>query len=132
MQNYRYCFTQVGESTGSCEAVKYREGLRVLRRTTNTCATQLVPYQRVNIFGTKGRIEIEIPFNTPADRSYKLWLVNGARSKEVTLEICNRHTIQGDLFPRAVLEDREVPVPLEDAVANTQCKKKIEEENLKL
>ena len=88
--------------------------------STFTCATQLMPYQRVNIFGTKGRIEIEIPFNAPADRSCKLWLVNGARSKEVTLEICNQYTIQGDLFSRAVLEDREVPVPLEDAVANTQ------------
>jgi predicted dehydrogenase len=27
-----------------------------------TCSTQIVPYQRVQILGTKGRIEIEIPF----------------------------------------------------------------------
>src|SRR5438270_5595218 len=32
---------------------------------TFTCGTQVVPYQRVNAFGTKGRIEIEIPFNAP-------------------------------------------------------------------
>src|SRR5919106_378254 len=31
------------------------------------CSTQLVPYQRMQIFGTKGRIEIEIPFNAPPD-----------------------------------------------------------------
>ena len=36
---------------------------------TFTCSTQVVPYQRVNAFGTKGRIEIEIPFNAPADRA---------------------------------------------------------------
>jgi len=36
------------------------------------------------------------------------------------LDVCNQYTIQGDLFSRAVLEDRDVPVPLEDAVANMQ------------
>ena len=88
--------------------------------STFTCATQLVPYQRVNIFGTKGRIEIEIPFNAPSDRPCKLWYGEGNRIEEVVLEICNQYTIQGDLFSRAVLQDREVPVPLEDAVANMQ------------
>jgi predicted dehydrogenase len=88
--------------------------------STFTCATQLVPYQRVNIFGTKGRIEIEIPFNPPSDRPCKLWQGDDTKIKEVTLEICNQYTIQGDLFSRMVLEDREVPVPLEDAVANMQ------------
>ena len=86
--------------------------------STFTCATQLVPYQRVNIFGTKGRIEIEIPFNAPSDRPCKVWYGDGNKIEEVVLEVCNQYTIQGDLFSRAVLEDRDVPVPLEDAVAN--------------
>ena len=42
--------------------------------STFTCGTQLVPYQRVNIFGTTGRIEIEIPFNAPPDRPCRMWL----------------------------------------------------------
>jgi predicted dehydrogenase len=93
--------------------------------STFTCATQLVPYQRVNIFGTKGRIEIEIPFNAPSDRPCKVWHGDGNRIEEIVLEVCNQYTIQGDLFSRAVLEDREVPVPLEDAVANMQVIKAI-------
>ena len=88
--------------------------------STFTCATQMVPYQRVNIFGSKGRIEIEIPFNAPSDRSCKVWYGDGTRIEEVVLDVCNQYTIQGDLFSRAVLEDREVPVALEDAVANMQ------------
>ena len=88
--------------------------------STFTCATQLVRYQRVNIFGTKGRIEIEIPFNAPPDQPCKIWHGDDARIEEVILGICNQYTIQGDLFSRAVLEDREVPTPLEDAVANMQ------------
>jgi len=88
--------------------------------STFTCATQLMTYQRVNIFGTKGRIEIEIPFNAPSDRPCKVWYGDGNRIEEVMLDVCDQYTIQGDLFSRAVLEDREVPVPLEDAVANMQ------------
>lgn len=88
--------------------------------STFTCATQLVPYQRVNIFGSKGRIEIEIPFNAPSDRPCKVWYGDGNRIKVHILKVCNQYTIQGDLFSRAVLEDRNTPVPLEDAVANMQ------------
>lgn len=88
--------------------------------STFTCATQLVPYQRVNIFGTKGRIEIEIPFNALSDRPCKVWHGDSNRIEEVVLKVCDQYTIQGDLFSRAVLEDREAPVPLEDAVANMQ------------
>jgi len=85
---------------------------------TFTCSTQLVPYQRVNIFGTEGRVEIEIPFNALPDRPCKMWHHHGAEIEEIALEVCNQYTIQGDLFSQAVLHDTEVPTPLEDAVAN--------------
>ena len=85
---------------------------------TFTCSTQLSPYQRVNIYGTEGRVEIEIPFNAPPDRPCRMWLQRGADIEEIALEICNQYTIQGDLFSQAVLHDIEVPTPLEDAVAN--------------
>jgi predicted dehydrogenase len=38
--------------------------------------------------------------------------------KVETILACDQYTIQGDVFSRAILEDREVPVPLEDAIAN--------------
>ena len=37
-------------------------------RPRSPARTQLAPYQRVHIFGTTGRVEIEIPFNAPPDR----------------------------------------------------------------
>ncbi len=85
-----------------------------------SCATQLVPYQRVNIFGTKGRIEIEIPFNAPPDRPCKIWHQIGNEVKEIVFAIADQYTIQGDLFSLAILNDTPVPTPLEDAVANMQ------------
>jgi predicted dehydrogenase len=87
--------------------------------STFTCGTQLVPYQRVNVFGTTGRVEIEIPFNAPPDRPCRIWQQTGDDDpREELLPVCDQYTIQGDLFARAILEDTPVPTPIEDAVAN--------------
>ena len=78
--------------------------------------------QRVNIFGTTGRIEIEIPFNAPPDRPCRMWLQTsggaGDKTEEILLDVCDQYTLQADAFGRAILEDQPVPTPLEDAVAN--------------
>lgn len=79
-----------------------------------TCSTQLVPYQRMQFFGTAGRIEIEIPFNAPADRPCRIFVDDQTE----TFPVCDQYTIQGDLFSRAVRGEGEAPVPLADAVRN--------------
>ena len=86
--------------------------------STFTCSTQLVPYQRVNVFGTKGRIEIEIPFNAPTDKPCKILFQNNEIIEEIEIKICDQYTIQGDLFSLAVLKNEKVPTPIEDAVEN--------------
>lgn len=86
--------------------------------STFTCSTQLAPYQRVNILGTEGRVEIDIPFNAPADRPCTMRHERQGKCEEIALPVCNQYTIQGDLFARAILEDQPVPTPLSDAVSN--------------
>ena len=86
--------------------------------STFTCSTQLTPYQRVNIFGTEGRIEIEIPFNARPDQPCRLWHQQGDKLDEIIFELCDQYTIQGDLFSQAILNKTEVPTPLADAVYN--------------
>jgi len=86
--------------------------------STFTCSTQMAPYQRVNIFGTRGRIEIEIPFNAPPDQPCRMWCQTQDQTEEISFAICDQYTIQGDLFSKAILNDTDVPTPLEDAVAN--------------
>jgi predicted dehydrogenase len=85
---------------------------------TFTCSTQLAPYQRVNIFGTTGRIEIEIPFNAPADRPCRMWHAHDGTIDEIVFDICNQYTLQGDAFSRSILDNTPVPTPIDDAVAN--------------
>jgi predicted dehydrogenase len=88
-----------------------------------TCSTQMVPHQRTQILGTKGRIEVEIPVNAPPDRPTRIFVDSGAdlfgggmRTEE--FPPCNQYTLQGDEFSRAIREGTEVPTPLEDAIAN--------------
>jgi len=88
-----------------------------------TCSTQMVPYQRMQFLGTKGRIEIEIPFNAPNDRPTRIHIddgrdVFGGGIRTETIPTYDQYTLQGDAFSRAIREGSEVPVPLEDAIAN--------------
>jgi predicted dehydrogenase len=88
-----------------------------------TCGTQMLHYQRMQIVGTKGRIELEIPFNAPPDRPTRILVDTagdlfglGIRVEE--FPVCDQYGIQGDLFSRAILEGGEVPTPLEESLAN--------------
>jgi predicted dehydrogenase len=88
-----------------------------------TCSTQLVPYQRFHFLGAKGRIELEIPVNTAPDRPTRLFVDTGTDlfGGGITTEkfpACDQYTLQGDAFSKAILDDTEVPVPLEDAIGN--------------
>lgn len=87
--------------------------------STFTCGTQLAFYQRVNILGDRGRVEIEIPFNPPSDRPCKVWVrMEGEPPAEVQVEACDHYTIQGDLFSRAVINDTPPPISLQDSIGN--------------
>jgi predicted dehydrogenase len=85
---------------------------------TFTCSTQLSSYQRANIFGTEGRVEVEIPVNAPPDRPCRIWHQRGREIEEIAFDTCDQYTIQGDLFAAAILDNTPVPTPLTDAVAN--------------
>ena len=94
--------------------------------STWTCSTQLAAYQRVNIMGTEGRVEIEIPFNAPHDQPCRIWHQRGARLEEIVFDVVDQYGLQGDLFSLAVLNDTPVPTPLDDAVANMKVIEAVE------
>jgi predicted dehydrogenase len=88
-----------------------------------TCSTQLVPYQRMQFFGTTGRIEIEIPFNAPADRPCRIFIdpgtdVFGAGTEIEHFPVCDQYTVQGDAFSRAIRGQGDLPAGIDDAVRN--------------
>jgi predicted dehydrogenase len=88
-----------------------------------TCGTQMVPYQRVQILGTKARVQVEIPFNAPPDRPCRILVDDGrdlssAGAQVERFPVCDQYTLQGDEFSRAIREGGEVPTPLEDSLWN--------------
>jgi predicted dehydrogenase len=88
-----------------------------------TCSTQLIPYQRIHFLGTRGRIELEIPFNAPPDRPTRLFIdssgdLSGSGISTEIFPADDQYTMQGEAFAKAVREGTEVPVSLEDAIGN--------------
>jgi predicted dehydrogenase len=88
-----------------------------------TCGTQLVPYQRMQFFGSLGRIEVEIPFNIPPETPTRIFVdedadLYGKNIEAIEIPAANQYTIQGDLFSRAILENSEQAISLEDSIKN--------------
>jgi len=98
--------------------LEFRNGQSVF-----ACGTQSNYYQRMELLGSTGRLAVEIPFNAPNDRPTHITIADGTAiyGGKVTVEeipTCDQYTVQGDAFSRAILENSEVPVPLEDALGN--------------
>ena len=90
---------------------------------TFTCATQAVPYQRVNAFGTKGRIEIEIPFNAPATAPCRIFLddgsvLGGSSAELTTFPVMDQYHLQSEAFSRAIRTGAAPENGIADAVLN--------------
>jgi predicted dehydrogenase len=91
-------------------------------QATFTCSGQLVPYQRMQLFGTTGRIDVEIPYNAPPDRPCRIFVDDGAElggaGEVVEFPAVDQYALQADRFAEAVRGVGTVPVPLEDAIGN--------------
>ncbi len=88
---------------------------------TFTCSMQVAPLQQVHIIGNEGRIDLaELPFNAPNDRPCVVRYSRGSDFHSINCEICDQYTIQGDLFADAIVNDKPVPSPITDAVANME------------
>jgi predicted dehydrogenase len=85
---------------------------------TFTCSTQLADFQRVNLLGTEGQVELELPFNPPPEKPACIRLQNARGICQFELELCDQYTLQGDRFSQAILDNAPLPTSLEDAIAN--------------
>ena len=88
-----------------------------------SCGTRMTPYQRVQIVGTKGRIEVQIPVNAPPDQPCKVFMddgtdLTGGSIHTLEFEPCDQYTVQGDLFSQAIRENKEPVLSLEDSIKN--------------
>ena len=91
-----------------------------------TVSTQCAAYQRVQVCGSKQRLEIVIPFNAPPDVPTTLLLDDGSQLGGTSaivesLPICDQYALQGDAFARTIRGEIELPYGVEDAVQNMRA-----------
>ncbi|MGZ3332411.1 MAG: Gfo/Idh/MocA family protein [Gemmatimonadaceae bacterium] len=91
-------------------------------QATFSCAMQLVAYQSVQIFGTKGRIAASFHAN-PRDES-RIYVDDGSDLmgrggiERIAFPPVDQFSIQADRFSQAIRGVGTVPVSLEDAIGN--------------
>ncbi len=99
--------------------LKFTDGL-----ATFTCSTRVETDQRVDIYGTDGRISIEIPFNIPPDRPTRVFVTAGGdppvapATETLTFEPADPYACEADRLADAILYGDTLPFEPEDAVAN--------------
>jgi predicted dehydrogenase len=93
------------------------------RRLDFTVSTQSVTYQRVQVCGTKKRIEIQIPFNAPLGGATDVLTDDGSRldlgsTVTQTIPACDMYTLEIDAFSQVVRGEIPLPYGVEDAILN--------------
>lgn len=94
------------------------------RVATFGCSTRVEPDQRVDLYGTRGRISIEIPFNIPSDRPTRLTVTAGGdppvapKTETIEFDPVNQYTLQAEAFVAAVLDGEALPDSGLDAADN--------------
>ena len=93
------------------------------RQLNFTCSTQTTPHQRVQVFGTKAKMEIIIPFNAPPNERTAITIdtgapIDGSLARREILPAVDQYTEQAEAFALAVLGEKPLPWGVEDAIAS--------------
>jgi predicted dehydrogenase len=93
------------------------------RRLDFTVSTQIAPHQRLQLCGTRGRIELHIPVNAPQGATTRVSIDDGSSLEGTgivteTLPESDQYMLQGEAFSRAVRGEIALPYGVDDAIAN--------------
>ena len=89
------------------------------RQLTFTCGTQSMNFQRVQILGTTGRFEIDIPFNAPPATPTVVRLHQDGKPEEtISIPVVDQYTLQAEAFGRAIRGIEPLIGGVESAIQN--------------
>ncbi len=104
---------ELGVEISATALMRFKEGTSMF-----FSSIRLEDRQEARIYGNKGKIEFQIPFNPIANKPSKIFLYHGNKREEIIFEPCDQYTLQADLFALAIIDNTDVPTPLHDAVNN--------------
>jgi predicted dehydrogenase len=87
-------------------------------RSVFTVATQSFPNQGVDIFGSAGKIHIEVPFNISPDAPPQLVVTTEIGERRPILPAADQYGLEFEAFSKALRRNLPVPTPADDAVSN--------------
>jgi predicted dehydrogenase len=82
------------------------------------CSTQLENRQSAVIYGTKGSLELNVPYNAADDIERTVTVKIGGTTDVLRFGHSDMYTLQGEAFSQAIIDDAPVPIPITDAIAN--------------
>ena len=93
------------------------------RQMVFSVSTQSARHQRIELVGSSGRIEIEIPFNAPQDAPVRYRVddasaLGGSGARVVTVPAADQYLLQAEAFSRAMRSEAPDAAALDDAVCN--------------
>ncbi len=103
--------------------LNYRNGVA----SSCMCATTLEPFQKVQIIGREGRIELDLPFNPPDFTSTKIHLFKNLEASTIEIEPADQYQYQVEAFADAVLHAKPTPLSLSDSLTNMRILDAIKE-----
>ena len=87
-----------------------------------SCSTQSARYQRIQLSGSTGRIEIQVPINAAQGAKTTLLIDDGSPDgtgiRTETIAESDQYMLQGEAFSRAIRGDLRIPYGVEDAVGS--------------
>jgi predicted dehydrogenase len=91
------------------------------RSVAFSCSTQSVPHQRIHLYGTKGRIEITVPFNQPEEDPCTYFMHDGSSLDGIDqirhdVTIADHYKLEGEWFGNLVRTQPPTDALLNDAI----------------
>jgi predicted dehydrogenase len=91
------------------------------RHLNFVCSTQAVGHQKIEVIGTKARVEIQIPFNAPADMATAIVIdsgitMDGSLTEREVIPPCDQYSEEAEAFALAVLGRKSLPYGIEDSI----------------
>lgn len=93
------------------------------RQLNFICSTQTAGHQRVQVLGSKAKLEVIIPFNAPPDERTAITIdvgapFDGSLARREILPAVDQYTEQAEAFAQAVLGNTPLAWGVEDAIAS--------------